>query len=302
MLGAFRQTGTLKLFYNGEGVADLSMKFLHDGRPNVVRQARRRLDSMPTTPPVQLPGDFNRALVKILGSLNVCSKEWIIRQYDHEVQGGTVIKPLVGVHEDGPGDAAVVTPVLGVRRSAWRARVRYRKSAVRRFRSVLDGRRRRRRGGANVVAVGRRSKADRFTRQFLLGQHRSVGGSARFCWCWRPRCAATWPLAYLMPFISDARNSLKNEHVARPAHRHPADVASSRALEPGVPDVRRCVETVDLKELGNQLFLIGETKNELGAIRIQSSSPASRSATCRASIWHWRRVCSRRCTPRFSAV
>ena len=52
-------------------------------------------------------------LKKILASPNVASKEWIIRQYDHEVQGGSVIKPLVGVTHDGPGDAAVLRPVLG---------------------------------------------------------------------------------------------------------------------------------------------------------------------------------------------
>src|SRR5439155_8608787 len=56
---------------------------------------------------------FTETLFKILSSLNVCSKEWIIRQYDHEVQGGSVIKPLVGVRDDGPSDAAVVMPVLG---------------------------------------------------------------------------------------------------------------------------------------------------------------------------------------------
>src|SRR5207237_6550478 len=56
---------------------------------------------------------FTDMLLRILAAPNVCSKEWIIRQYDHEVQGGTVIKPLVGVHDDGPGDAAVVLPVLG---------------------------------------------------------------------------------------------------------------------------------------------------------------------------------------------
>src|SRR5260370_1936891 len=74
------------------------MKFVHHGRP----PAR--------------PGDFTAALLKILTSYNVCSKEWIIRQYDHEVQGGSAIKPLVGVHDDGPGDAAVITPLLG----SWR--------------------------------------------------------------------------------------------------------------------------------------------------------------------------------------
>jgi phosphoribosylformylglycinamidine synthase len=48
----------------------------------------------------------------MLGRLNICSKEWVIRQYDHEVQGRSVIKPLVGVHNDGPGDAAVLRPLL----------------------------------------------------------------------------------------------------------------------------------------------------------------------------------------------
>src|SRR5262249_20289934 len=45
--------------------------------------------------------------------LNVCSKEWIVRQYDHEVQGSSVVKPLVGVRDSGPGDASVIAPVLG---------------------------------------------------------------------------------------------------------------------------------------------------------------------------------------------
>ena len=48
----------------------------------------------------------------ILATWNVCSKEWVIRQYDHEVQGGTVIKPLVGITNEGPGDATVVKPVF----------------------------------------------------------------------------------------------------------------------------------------------------------------------------------------------
>src|SRR5205814_8883772 len=57
--------------------------------------------------------NFTPDLLQILSSYNVCSKEWIIRQYDHEVQGGSALKPLVGAEDDGPGDAAVVMPVLG---------------------------------------------------------------------------------------------------------------------------------------------------------------------------------------------
>src|SRR4030095_14235425 len=57
-----------------------------------------------------------QTLLKLLASPNIASKEWVIRQYDHEVQGGSVIKPLVGVENDGPSDAAVLRPVLSSRR------------------------------------------------------------------------------------------------------------------------------------------------------------------------------------------
>src|SRR5258708_14915316 len=91
------------------------MHFLHNGRPPVVRQASWRSSPAPS-PRAKAPGipqDLNAILLQILASWNVCSKEWVIRQYDHEVQGGSVVKPLVGAANDGPGDAAVITPVLG---------------------------------------------------------------------------------------------------------------------------------------------------------------------------------------------
>src|SRR6476646_2196135 len=55
----------------------------------------------------------NSVLLAVLSHYSVCSKEWVIRQYDHEVQSGSAVKPLVGVANDGPSDAAVVMPVLG---------------------------------------------------------------------------------------------------------------------------------------------------------------------------------------------
>ena len=60
--------------------------------------------------------DHRDALLDVLGSLNVASKQWVIRQYDHEVQGGSVVKPLVGPQCDGPGDAAVIRPRIESRR------------------------------------------------------------------------------------------------------------------------------------------------------------------------------------------
>ncbi len=102
-IGRFVPTGQLLLNYQGHTVGELSMQFLHDGRPPVVREA---VYNPPPVTPLR-PGPLaraegNRVLGDILGSLNVASKEWVIRQYDHEVQGGSVVKPLVGVAERRP--------------------------------------------------------------------------------------------------------------------------------------------------------------------------------------------------------
>ncbi|MDG2012893.1 MAG: phosphoribosylformylglycinamidine synthase subunit PurS, partial [Pirellulaceae bacterium] len=116
VIGKFEATGKLKLTFNDQQVGELAMSFLHDGRPQVVRQANWH--AQPTSPIAEPVGtvDVNSALLDILSSPNVASKHWIIRQYDHEVLGGSVIKPLVGLHNDGPSDAAVIRPKLKSRR------------------------------------------------------------------------------------------------------------------------------------------------------------------------------------------
>jgi phosphoribosylformylglycinamidine (FGAM) synthase-like enzyme len=187
----------------------------------------------------------------------VCSKEWIIRQYDHEVQGGSVVKPLVGLHEDGPGDAAVVMPILG----DWTGLALgcglnphygevdpYAMAAT-----AIDE------AVRNVVAVGadpsRIALLDNFCwgntdRPEVLG---SLVRAAEAC-----RDVA---LAYTMPFIS-GKDSLNNEFHAggRNIVIPPTLLISALGR---IPDVRRCV-TMDWKEPGNLLFLIGVTKDEMG--------------------------------------
>jgi phosphoribosylformylglycinamidine synthase len=256
VLGSFEETGRLRLFYHGEQVADLSMDFLHNGRPPVVRRATWA--PPPAVPaPAITSANYTDDLLKILASYNVCSKEWIIRRYDHEVQGGTVIKPLVGVHEDGPGDAAVVTPVLGAWEGVavgcginprygdldpyWMAAAAV-DEAVR-----------------NVIAVGadpsRIALLDNFCwgnteRPEVLG---SLVRAAEAC-----RDAA---LAYGMPFIS-GKDSLNNEYTSEGRRIAIPPTLLISALGK-VPDVRKCV-TMDLKAPGNVLYLVGETRDELG--------------------------------------
>ncbi|MCA1685085.1 MAG: phosphoribosylformylglycinamidine synthase, partial [Planctomycetia bacterium] len=88
-IGTFVPTGRLTLRYRGEIVGDLSMAFLHDGRPAVVRSATYNAPpEVPFTPPARSTG-YNADLLAVLGTWDACSKEWIVRQYDHEVQART---------------------------------------------------------------------------------------------------------------------------------------------------------------------------------------------------------------------
>jgi len=264
-IGQFEATGRLRLYYKENLVADLDMVFLHNGRPQVVRRATCKGAGM--SPPKEqalgrlapsVPGaDLTDTLFKILSSYNVCSKEWIIRQYDHEVQGGTVIKPLVGVRHEGPGDAAAIMPVLG----SWTGLAvgcglnphygildPYRMATA----AVDEAVR-------NVVAVGadpaRIALLDNFCwgnteRPEILG---SLVRAAEGC-----RDAA---LAFGMPFIS-GKDSLNNEFRAGESHITIPPTLLISALG-RVADVRRCI-TMDLKEPGNLLILIGLTKDEMG--------------------------------------
>lgn len=114
-LGVFTDSGLFEVYFGDTIVTSLDMDFMHDGVPQLELEAvwdkpkNAKLEHMR----VEVSGmDQGAFLKRMLGSLNICSKEYIIRQYDHEVRGGSVIKPLVGVLRDGPADAAVIRPVL----------------------------------------------------------------------------------------------------------------------------------------------------------------------------------------------
>jgi phosphoribosylformylglycinamidine synthase II len=111
VIGEFTDDKRLRLYYKDNLVCDLEMGFLHGGRPRLSLSAHWAMPDR-SEPRIKEPASLNEPLLKILGSWNVCSKEWVIRQYDFEVEGGSVLKPLVGKENDGPGDAAIIKPVL----------------------------------------------------------------------------------------------------------------------------------------------------------------------------------------------
>ncbi|MBT4484046.1 MAG: phosphoribosylformylglycinamidine synthase subunit PurL, partial [Candidatus Latescibacteria bacterium] len=112
VLGKFTGDEKLTLRYHGVTVGEFDCEFLHEGVPRLVREATWELKKHPE-PDFPCPDDLGEPLKKILSAWNVCSKEWVVRQYDHEVQGGSVVKPLTGASNDGPSDASVTRPKPG---------------------------------------------------------------------------------------------------------------------------------------------------------------------------------------------
>ena len=263
ILGRFVETGRLELKYDGANVGDLSMEFLHDGRPPVVRQANyaprseKRFEFAPSE-----SRDFTDHLRRILGSWNVSSKEWVIRQYDHEVQGGSVVKPLVGAKNDGPSDAAVIRPNIRSRRGlviscGMNPRFgdfdTYHMAA-----SAIDEALR------NNVAVG--ADPDRIA---LLDN---------FCWGYTDRPETLGSLvraavachdmavALRTPFIS-GKDSLNNEFSfeGESGQKQTISIPPSLLISAlgQMDDVRSCT-TMDFKRVGSAIYQVGLTRNEMG--------------------------------------
>ncbi|MFO7895361.1 MAG: AIR synthase-related protein [Candidatus Cloacimonadales bacterium] len=107
VIGEFTDTGYLDISYQGDKVAYLDMKFLHDGVPRKIMQAEYLAPKLqePILPAIS---DYNEIMLQMMGSLNICSRENVIRQYDHEVKGKSIIKPLMGNEGKNPQDAAVM--------------------------------------------------------------------------------------------------------------------------------------------------------------------------------------------------
>ncbi|MFM9961870.1 MAG: phosphoribosylformylglycinamidine synthase subunit PurL [Planctomycetaceae bacterium] len=264
ILGEFKPTGRLVLKYHGQQVADLAMSFLHDGRPPIVREAvfTPRAEEPLAMTSVCDAATYDDNLKSILGSLNVCSKEWVIRQYDHEVQAGSVVKPLVGICNDGPSDAAVVRPNLQSKRGLaiacgmnprfgdldpyWMAA------------SAIDE------AVRNCIAVGADPRRIAILDNFCWGntdRPETLGTLVRAALA----CKDT-AIAFGTPFIS-GKDSLNNEFsfVGANGQKQTVAIPSSLLISAlgQLDDVEHAV-TMDLKESGNVLLLIGPTANELG--------------------------------------
>lgn len=264
VLGEYTDSGYFECYYENKLVTQLEMDFMHDGLPAMDLEAQW---TPPTYPVIDFdePDQLGSMLHKILARPNVCSKESVIRQYDHEVQGGSVVKPLVGIQNDGPSDAGVIRPILeSMQGLAVSNGICPKYSVLDTYHMAacaIDEAIR------NIIAVG--------------GSLEQIAGLDNFCW---PdpvesdhtpdgkyklaqlvrACKAIYDYCpgYGVPCIS-GKDSMKNDANldGQKISILPTLLFSAIGI---IKDVRKCV-TSDIKRVGDLVYLIGDTFDECGA-------------------------------------
>jgi len=276
-LGTFGQTSEddmnqpmLVLHYRGQQVGRMGMQFLHDGLPTPTRSASWTGQTNTAVEPASEAASkaagvsLGQALHKLLAHPNIASKHWIIRQYDHEVQGGSVIKPLVGPAQDGPSDGAVLRPKLdsstGVAISC----------------GLQTGMGEKAAGGGGDSYWMTLAAIDEAVRNCVcVGADPSrIAILDNFCWpsCDDPQqlgalvraaeACYDGALAYCTPFVS-GKDSLNNQFTTDDGQVIAIPSTLLITALGVVSDVTRCV-SMDGKSSGNLLLQVGHTTDAMG--------------------------------------
>lgn len=265
-LGEYTNSGSFVVLDGEQVVADLDLELLHHGVPPMKLRARwTPPDRSPIIlPNFDAPGKLGAVLKEVLARPNVCSKEYFVRQYDHEVQGGSVVKPLVGSRNDGPSDAAVLRPRLTSSRAlAVSHGICPRYGDLDTFhmaQCALDE------AVRSAVAVGGDPgqiwALDNFCWTDPVESERNPEGPYKLAQLVRA-CTGLYEacVAYQVPLIS-GKDSMKNDYrgggvtISIP----PTLLVSVMSV---VPDVTAAV-TMDVKSAGDKVYIVGTTYKDLG--------------------------------------
>jgi phosphoribosylformylglycinamidine synthase subunit PurSL len=272
VIGRYTDSGKLHIRYNGDTCAYVNMDLLTAGFPQWEFDAEWRGPEQRglTEPVLRVPLDFNRLLKDVMGRPNICDRRWIIRQYDHEVQGGSVIKPLVGTGRDVPSDATVSRPVLGVEKGLAFAQ------ALLPTYSAIDA--------YHMTAC----TIDEAVRRLISvgGNPDHIGGVDNFCWPniqYHPtenpdgkfkaaqlvrscRALRDICLSYEIPLLSGKDSMYVDGHLeGRYGERHKVSALETLQFSATsvIEDLNYCV-SMDAKVSGDLVYVLGTTRNELG--------------------------------------
>ena len=263
-VATFTSTGMFHVKYNESTVAYLPIEFLHDGVPQLELESE-------WTPPVQEPfvppvdADHAALLEGMLQRPNIASKETWVRQYDHEVIAQTAIKPFVGVERDGPGDAGVIAPIHGdphglVISCGIAPRYSDIDAGAMAAASIDEAVR-------NAVCVGldvdKMAGLDNFCWPDPIESVKTPDGRFKLAQLVRAnRELERVCRAYRLPCVS-GKDSMKNDY-GTGEHKISIPPTLLFSLFGDHPDVRKSA-TSDFKFSGDKIYLVGSSKQELGA-------------------------------------
>jgi len=273
VIGTYTDTGKIHITYDEKTCAFVDLDLLKSGFPQWEFDAEWYHPEIRGLfePVTSEPANTGKLLLDLLSRPNICSREWIFRQYDHEVQGGSVVKPLVGVERDIPSDASVLRPVLDSSRGLAFAQALLptysRIDAYHMTTCTIDEAVRR------LIAVG------------ATMDH--IAGVDNFCWpniqydpvsnpdgkfkaaqlvrsC---RALKDVCLAYGIPLLSGKDSMYVDGNLQGPygeTHKVSALETLQFSTTGVVEDISHCV-TLEAKAAGDLVYVLGTTRDELGA-------------------------------------
>lgn len=274
VIGTFTKSKKCIVKYNDRTIMDIDMKFLHDGLP------KRPLVTTNITPVlneknVEMPKDMREVLLKMLSRLNIASFEFVSSQYDHEVQAGSVQKPLQGRGRVN-ADATVTRPLLSSQKAVVLSQ------GICPSYSDIDTYHM---AACAIDTAIRGAVATGANIEYLALMD-------NFCWCQSNdpyrlgqlkravKACYDYAVAYGTPYIS-GKDSMFNDFKGFDEKGCPIEISiPPTLLISSLGVIEDCTKTVslDLKYTGDLLYLLGETKNEMGGSEyFQSTSSTSNS-------------------------
>ena len=272
VIGVYTDSGKLHITYEGKTCAWIDLNLLSSGFPQWEFDADWRSPEARGLyePVLREPGDYGALLLEMMSRPNLCSKEWITRQYDHEVQGSSVVKPLTGRRRDINSDASVIRPVLTSQRG-----IAFTQALLPLY-SQID-----------AYAMTACTIDEAVRRLIAVGADpEQIGGVDNFCWPsiqYHPvenpdgrfkaaqlvrSCLALRDmcLAYRIPLLSGKDSMYVDGYLpGRYGEIHKVSALETLQFSASaiVPDVIRCA-TLEPKASGDWVYILGVTRNELG--------------------------------------
>lgn len=278
VIGEFNNSGYLSIEHDGKKVCLLEMEFLHYGVPKKKMNAEWKKPSF-EEPEFEEPENLAKEICKVLAAPDVASKEWTFRQKDDGVKGGTIIKPLCGVNGSACSQATAIKPIqldsheaLAIAQGAFPkyADVDAYASGASAFNDAVG----------KIIAVGGRlpqlkkennhywSVCDNFCTPDSEYSERNPDGKYKLAQLVQiARAVHDYAVAMNTPLTS-GKDSMKNDAVFKDENGKEVRISVPPTIlitaTCTIPDYKKCV-SIDAKNEGDFIYVIGITKKELGA-------------------------------------